>query len=238
MLDLIVWLFGAPSSVTSHRAESVRRHQKYGGDDVSNVIMRWDSSNIIGHVHLSRVAHKPEESITVTGTSGTLCLDGAKVVLWDAAGDLALEMVDASTKQSVLRSMLRKFGDYATGRAADYSGSLANLANTVAIVDATSRSFITHQPESLLPVSTTASASLMGDHHVWPLITPKSLDAIVTQMHSSLSIYNRSNIYETFEDRWRQMHGLKHALVCSSGTIAILVRIGYTTCSTGAHPIG
>lgn len=67
-------------------------------------------------------------------------------------------------------------------------------------------------------------------HTVWPQITPGEVKAVTNQMHESLSIYNRSGIYEKFEDRWRNMHGLKHALVCSSGTTAIHV-------STSLHPL-
>ena len=227
MLDVMIWLFGAPSSLTAHRVNSVRRFQQYSGDDISNVIMRWDPANIIGHIHLSRVAHKQEESIVVTGTTGTLLLEGNKVILKDALGSQTFEMTDTSTKQWVVRSMLRKFGDYVTGRAAEYPSSLANLADTIAVIEATKRSFVTSQAESLLPVSESQSAHLAGEHHVWPLITSESVDAVVQQMYSSLSIYDRSNVYETFENRWRKMHGLKHALVCNSGTIAILVRCSF-----------
>src|SRR5436190_8183797 len=170
MLDLIIWLFGMPSSVVGHSIDSVRRFQKYGGDDVSNVIMHWRPSNIHGHVHLSRVAHKWEESIIVTGTSGTLCLDGNKVIHLDVDGRQTLEMVDMWTEKSVVRSMFRKFGDYVTSRVNDYPGSLTNVRDTVTIVEAARRSFATLQVENLLPVSTENPSPLAEEQRVWPLI--------------------------------------------------------------------
>lgn len=185
--------------------------------------MHWDHSAIVGHIHLSRVAHAAEESITVTGTNGTLRLDGSKVTLLDTSGSQQLEMIDTTPKQSVICSMVRQFGDYATGRAAKYPGSLENLTDTVAVSEAINRSFQTHQTQVLPALFPSTSASLNGSHHVWPLVTPKSLKAINRQALSTLSIYDRSNIYQVFEDRWREMHGLKHALTCSSGTIAIYV---------------
>ncbi|KAL8800728.1 MAG: hypothetical protein Q9182_004971 [Xanthomendoza sp. 2 TL-2023] len=221
MLNIIVALFGRPSSLVAHQVDSVREFQKYGGDDVSNIIMHWKPSKIIGHVHLSRVAHTAEESITVTGTNGTLRLEGTKIVMLDISGSQLLEMTDTTSKKSVICTMLRKFGDYATGRALDYAGSLESLGDTVTVAEAIKESFLTHRSQQLSGVPTASVATLDGAHHVWPLITPETTNAIVDQTHSSLSIYDRSNIYQVFEDRWQEMHGLKHALTCSSGTIAI-----------------
>ncbi|KAI4201809.1 MAG: hypothetical protein LQ350_003009 [Teloschistes chrysophthalmus] len=221
LLNIIVSLFGRPSSLVAHQVDSVRQFQTYSGDDISNIIMHWKSSSIIGHVHLSRVAHRAEESITITGTNGTLRLEGNKVVMLDISGSQVLEMVDTTSKRTIIGAMHRKFGDYATGRATEYPGSLGSLADTVAVGEAIKQSFATHQTQDLPPVSETSVASLDGAHHVWPLITSESTDAVVKQSLSSLSIYDRSNIYQVFEDRWQKMHGLKHALTCSSGTIAI-----------------
>lgn len=75
MLDAVVWLFGTPSSITAQSASSVRSFQNYGGDDIADIVMRFQQRSIIGHIHLSRVAHKKEETLVVTGTNGTLSLD-------------------------------------------------------------------------------------------------------------------------------------------------------------------
>ncbi|KAL8727194.1 MAG: hypothetical protein Q9166_006231 [cf. Caloplaca sp. 2 TL-2023] len=132
LLDIILSLFGPPSSLVAHQVDSVRRFQEYGGDDISNIIMHWKPSKIIGHIHLSRVAHRAEESITVTGTNGTLRLEGNKIILLDTSGSQLLESTDTTSKKSVICTMLRKFGDYATGTATDYPGSLESLADTIA----------------------------------------------------------------------------------------------------------
>lgn len=223
LLNIIVWLFGRPSSLTAHQVGSVRQFQQYGGDDISHIIMHWEQPKIVGHIHLSRVAHTAEESITVTGTNGTLRLNENRIVMLDTSGSQQLEMVDTTPKKSVICNMLRGFGDYATGRAADYPGSLESLVDNVAVSEAINQSFATNQTQVLPAVSSPSSASLNSAHHVWPLITAESLNAITKQALSTLSIYDRSNIYEVFEDRWQEMHGLKHALTCSSGTIAIYV---------------
>lgn len=224
MLDMVVWLFGLPSRITAHRASSVRRFQEYEGEDIVEILMQFPNSGLIGYVHLSRVAHEKEESITVSGTAGTLLLQGKEITLHDPSGNRLFHMVDGSEKKFVVRSMAHQFGDWITGRAPTYVSSLVDLQDTVSLIQAVRRSFISGRTEQLITEMPTRAASVEGDHHIWPVVTPESEDAVINQMHSSLSIYNRSDIYEVFEDRWRDMHCLKHALVCSSGTAAILVR--------------
>lgn len=223
MLDTIVWLFGLPSRFTAQKALAVRSFQEYGGEDVVDIIMQFDTSGIIGHVHLSRVGHRKDENVIVTGTLGTIILQDKEVTLQDSAGKQLFHLADSSSKEYVVRSMVRQFGEWATGATGSYTSSLDGLRSTVSLVNCVRKSLATGRTEHLLTGEPMQSASVDGEHHVWPLITPEDEGVVLDQMHSSMSIYNRSNIYEVFEDRWRKMHGLKHALTCSSGTIAILV---------------
>jgi hypothetical protein len=194
-------------------------------DTISGTEGRGES--LIGHVHLLPITHKAEDVFDVTGTAGALKLNGKNVALFNASGNQILKMQDTSTEGDVVQDMLHLFGQYASGKSAEYPGSLKNLADTISIIDATRRSFESGKPEYLRPIPGAANkwtrASLVGQHFVWPIITPQVVGAVVNQMHTSLSICNRSGIYEKFEDRWRKMHGLKHALVCNTGTAAIHV---------------
>jgi hypothetical protein len=154
-------------------------------------------------------------------------LEGKDVRLRDSLGNEIFHLNDLSSKKSTVTSMLQKFSAWITGEEPDFPASLSSLENTVSIMEAVRRSYNNPRAsEDVLSHSQLGrlnlEASLNGEHHVWPLLTQESEDAVVQQMHSSLSIYNRSDIYEVFEDRWQTMHGLKHALVCNSGTIAIL----------------
>lgn len=181
MLDLIAWFFGVPSSLTGHRVTSIRPFQKYGGDDISNIIMDWSRPNLIGHVHLSRVAHEPVESITVTGTKGTILLDGRRVVHLDVNGLEVLQSVDTSTEKSVIRSMVREFGKYVTGCTNDYPASLANVRDTVSISEAAKMSFIAHQVQNPLHTPKKTPSMLIGGKFCWSPIIPDS-NKIAEQM--------------------------------------------------------
>jgi len=55
-------------------------------------------------------------------------------------------------------------------------------------------------------------------HPTWPVVTKNYEEAVLKQMHESMSIYNRSGIIEEFEDRFAQLHGQKYALLNNSGT--------------------
>jgi predicted dehydrogenase len=85
MLDVIVWLFGAPSTVMVQQENTLDHFQENNSDDISNITMSWDDTtsfsgerpeNLIGHVHLSPVGRKAEDVFDVTGTAGMLMLEG------------------------------------------------------------------------------------------------------------------------------------------------------------------
>lgn len=63
--------------------------------------------------------------------------------------------------------------------------------------------------------------SLKGPHYIWPPITKTAEQAVLKQLRSGISIYNRSGIFEKFENSFAVYHERKHALLTSSGTVAI-----------------
>ncbi|KAL4747280.1 hypothetical protein BDW72DRAFT_183123 [Aspergillus terricola var. indicus] len=167
MLDLLVWLLGLPTSVMAQRVSSVRPSQRYGGDDVSDIMMNWGPRNCIGHVRLSRVAHRPVLSIVVTGTNGTLTLNGHEITHYDTRGLETLSTKHQPDEKQVIQSMTQEFGDWVTGRRQAFSTSLANVRNTVSFVDAVKMSLASRQLQRPLPLS----ASSTG---VWSAINNRS----------------------------------------------------------------
>lgn len=169
MLDILVWLFGLPISVMAHQVSSVRPSQRYGGDDVSDILMDW-GKNCIGHVRLSRVAHQAAQFISVTGTDGTLTLDGHEITHHDTQGRKALNVKCQPTDKQVIHSMAQEFGDWISGRQSEYSTSLANVVHTVSTVDAIKKSLVTRQvqrprlPSSTRSVASRASSKISISH--------------------------------------------------------------------------
>lgn len=56
---------------------------------------------------------------------------------------------------------------------------------------------------------------------VWPRITQEAEAAVVTQLHKSISIYDRSGVFGEFEDAFASYHDKKLAILSNSGTSAI-----------------
>ena len=58
-------------------------------------------------------------------------------------------------------------------------------------------------------------------HFRWPHVDSKTAEAVVAQLFESVSIYDRSGIVATVEDRLRDATDVRHALLTNSGTSAI-----------------
>lgn len=58
-------------------------------------------------------------------------------------------------------------------------------------------------------------------HFTWPVISDATRAAVMRQLDECISIYNRSGIIEKLENRLRDYHGTKHALLTNSGTAAL-----------------
>ena len=58
--------------------------------------------------------------------------------------------------------------------------------------------------------------------HTWPHITKRTVRAVLRQLEKNeISIYDRSGIFEKFENRFAKLHGVKYALLTCSGTAAL-----------------
>lgn len=55
----------------------------------------------------------------------------------------------------------------------------------------------------------------------WPIIDKEVEEAVVKQLYTTVSIYDRSGIIKEFEEKFKAYHGTEHALLTNSGTTAI-----------------
>lgn len=58
-------------------------------------------------------------------------------------------------------------------------------------------------------------------HFSWPPLTDGTAKAVLDQLRTSISVYDRSGIIATLEDALRDYFGTRHALLTSSGTAAL-----------------
>lgn len=58
--------------------------------------------------------------------------------------------------------------------------------------------------------------------HIWPKITKRTIRSVLKELEKGeISIYDRSGIFEKFENKFASYHKIKHALLTSSGTAAL-----------------
>ena len=62
-----------------------------------------------------------------------------------------------------------------------------------------------------------------GPHLVWPRITKPVEEAVVRQLHTTVSIYDRSGVFQEFEDVFANYHGRRYALLSNSGTTMFMI---------------
>lgn len=56
---------------------------------------------------------------------------------------------------------------------------------------------------------------------VWPRVTPEMEAVVLRQLHTTLSIYDKSGVFKEFEEHFATYHGIPYALLSNSGTSAI-----------------
>jgi len=67
----------------------------------------------------------------------------------------------------------------------------------------------------------TKTIETKGPHFVWPRITKSVEEAVIRQLHTTVSIYDRSGVIKEFEDAFASYYGRRYALLSNSGTNAI-----------------
>lgn len=75
------------------------------------------------------------------------------------------------------------------------------------------------------------SVTTPGPHFTWPPITEETTKAVTDQLAAGISIYDRSGVIEDLEDALASYHGVRHAVLTSSGTAALYSM--YAACKLG-----
>jgi dTDP-4-amino-4,6-dideoxygalactose transaminase len=60
-----------------------------------------------------------------------------------------------------------------------------------------------------------------GSHFAWPPVTEATAKAVLSQLGTTVSIYDRSGVIAELEDALKEYFGARHAVLTSSGTAAV-----------------
>ncbi|KAJ5728128.1 NADP(+) coupled glycerol dehydrogenase [Penicillium malachiteum] len=149
MLDVLVWLFGRPSTVLAQQATDGPPGSR---DRETNAVMRWNSSDVVGNLYVSEVALHKEESLLVRGEFGSLHLKDNEISHFDSSGGRRFYMEIENRKEDSVEAMCREFGDYLLGISPTFPTLLRQVADTVATSEAVNASVQSYQQENVQPV--------------------------------------------------------------------------------------
>ncbi|UQS22868.1 DegT/DnrJ/EryC1/StrS family aminotransferase [Amycolatopsis thermalba] len=77
----------------------------------------------------------------------------------------------------------------------------------------------------------TPSVTTPGPHFAWPPISEQTAKVVTDQLAAGISVYDRSGVIEELEDALADYHGVRYALLTSSGTAALYSM--YAGCELG-----
>ncbi len=91
-VDLIIWYFGLPDSLTCRMSSGNRENQKYDVEDTALLSFTYndkgdDKGRVLGNIIISRVYPQKEESLTVYGSKGSVRVQPGRVCRLDLDGN-------------------------------------------------------------------------------------------------------------------------------------------------------
>lgn len=213
-IDLVAWYFGLPRSLASQMGFYNRVRENYDVEDTASLQMSFsdptdDKRNIIGNVLISRVTPIETEQFLISGTNGTLIIDKNEANFYDKSGKkVSTVNNDESFDANVL--MLNQFAASISsgGIPEDHSPQVRMIQHA-------------YGKYELLDGELKGEINKDKPDFVWPIVSDKTVEAVMNQLHSSVSIYDRSGVFRDFEERYADYHGRKYALLSNSGTSAI-----------------
>ncbi len=207
-VDLLVWYFGIPNDIKLQKTTGNREGQQYDVEDT--VILSFNyrqkfqpsEQTTIGSFTISRTGHKPQEKIIVRGSQGTVILKRDGIYKLNTQGETQAFLErgkDIFSNPLVLQ--LQHFCDFIQEKEANLINNYEDHFKHVQLIES-------------------AYGKPQKDY-VWPIITEKTKQAVLRQLDTSISIYDRSGIIKIFEDNFAGYHKRQHAVMTNSGTNAL-----------------
>ncbi len=237
-IDIIIWYFGLPKKVQLNISKQNREGQRYQAEDSFNMLFNYNNldefNEPIGILSASRVATKNYEYLVIFGTKGKLEIYDRDLRIYDSENNLIShkhfddrKIRDQYQLDYAVKNLLfeNKF------RVNDYKQHLEHIQ----FIEALYNSYYYQRLEYLF--NYTKSYDHNKPFSNGPKITKETERVVFEQLYRNISIYNRSDIFEEFENRFASFHDKKFALVTNSGTSALFTAMGAIELKTGDEVI-
>lgn len=225
-IDLLLWYFGTPSTIQAKKTQGNRINQKYEVEDT--IILTFDyrqkflppDEKTIGVFIISRNSPLNREKIIVKGNQGSIILtkksnEAPRIRYFNHQNKLIEDRRFSDDNTSIiLQKQLSYFSTVIQHHSPQFVNDYREHFSHISLIDAAYRY---DQPSTITP------SQCFNPHSdfIWPIVTDKTKQAVLHQMETSISIYDRSGIIKTFEDKFAAFHERQYALATNSGTNAI-----------------
>lgn len=217
LIDLMFSFFGKPNKIESNLVFKTRALQNYDVEDSIQILGSWldkDNNEFSGTIEISRVGLFKQEFIEVTGTNGYLMISIKETKVYDIKRNEIGCFINNCTDYDLTQ---RNIEDFITWVSCPNDRKIKAKFESFLIRDLQITQMIDeiYKSEKIKPTK--------QSDYTWPRITPNLEKAVIEQLHTSLSIYDRSGIIAELETNFKEYLGVKdnYALLCNSGSMAI-----------------
>ncbi len=141
LIDLLIWYFGLPDTITAKLSTGNRENQIYYTEDTAHLLFDYSFDRIyenkaVGHVVISRAYPKKEESLLVLGSKGSVKLERDRVYRTDIKGKMLEVWQQTNGQPSAINDQLEYFADEINSKNYRNSAGLHHHLQHLAIIQA------------------------------------------------------------------------------------------------------
>jgi len=148
LIDLLVWYFGLPNSITAFLSRKNRPMQQYDVEDTASVLFDYHNplsydEKTIGNLILSRVYPRKQELLVVHGTEGIIELQRGQITRYDKEGNELEKLIRDHDWYSAMVNQITYFSQSInkgkTWDSSDFQRHLPQVAFIQAVYDSDKR---------------------------------------------------------------------------------------------------
>lgn len=225
MIDLVVSFFGLPAKVTARTTTDNRPGQHYTCEDTVTCLFDYNQTPtqkpFYGEMTVSRLGPSKQEKVTIYGTESILEITPQGVSLLNLENEVISIIEQEYPAALLIRDQLQHFIDALDNPSLDMINHYMKHIQHVLVIESAYESARSHSTVMIQDPQVMLENYRNQPENPWPIVTPEMKSAVLAQMDKSLSIYDRSDIFEEFEDEWAKRHNASHAVLFNSGTAAL-----------------
>lgn len=152
-VDLIIWYFGLPDTITCKLSQNNRSDQMYDVEDTAFINFTYnerggDEQRILGNMIVSRTYESKEESITVYGTKGSIHVKRGRICRKDKNGNEIEVLERKGAWPSAIIDQLEYFADQIMEGKKNATIVNSEYLEHIAFIEAAYLSNINSEPKS------------------------------------------------------------------------------------------